>query len=161
MQRTLRLTLLFSAVLLACVSGCGTDVRIADGDGDFEFDGVRYHVVWSAHEGRVAGQKSDVSCLIFYRDDSIRKTLSQIHNRDNVSVTVNPEWGQFIAKTETLYFLQDGKAIFEKSYQELGVDASQLYGHHEDVGNYLKPILEKLIREHVPPQDTEMEEQEE
>ena len=156
MQRTLRLTWLLSAILLACAGGCGTDVRISDGDEYFEVDGVGYRMVWSAHAGRVEGQKSDVSCLILYRDNLVRKTLSMIHNRDNVSMTVKPEWGQLIAKTETCYFLQDGKAIFEKSYQELGIDTSRLNTKNKDeVLAYLQPILEPLIREHVQPQETE------
>jgi helix-turn-helix protein len=76
-------------------------------------------------------------------------------------VTLHSDGKKVDAKTETLYFIQDKKIVFEKSYKELGIYASLLSDDLEVMRDYLQPILEKLIREHVRPQETETEEQEE
>ncbi len=55
-------------------------------------------------------------------------------------------------KTETLYYVRDGKIAVIKTYQELGIDAQKMNADNEEVLDYLQPILEKLIRENVPKQ---------
>jgi len=60
-----------------------------------------------------------------------------------------------IAKNNTLYFIQDNKIILENSYQELGIDAQRLNSDLNTMLVYLIPILEKLIRENVQPQEKE------
>jgi len=56
-----------------------------------------------------------------------------------------------------VYFLDNDKIVFQKSYEELGIESSVL-PNHDEASRKLRPILETLIREHVPPQETEMEE---
>ena len=161
MQRTLRWTLLLSAIVLAC--GCDSKPRLwGELDGHpLEVDGVQYIVKWST---------------VINRQEQIALSFVTCH-RVNVSVlypawertgdtfigTVRPTIGKDIStKSETLYFACDQHTVFEKTYQELGIDASRLNTENDDeVLAYLQPILEKLIREHVPPQDSETEEQEE
>ena len=105
-----------------------------------------------------------LSCLLLSRTDPVSARMiswsfdgfSETHI---VTFPVNDE--KVDAKTEILYFIQDGKIIFEKSYKELGIDVSRITtGRNDGLLTYLRPILEKLIREHVQPQDTETEEQE-
>ena len=88
---------------------------------------------------------------------------SMAHNsqQDSYLATIYSDGKNSDAKDETLYYTLDGSKVFEKSYQELGIDASLLTANTDDMLTYLQPILEKLIREHVQPQDTETEEQEE
>jgi len=64
-------------------------------------------------------------------------------------------------KTDTLYLIQKGKIVFEKRYRELGIDASRLSDDNVLVLEYLRPILEQMIREHIQPLEPEMEEEEE
>jgi len=56
----------------------------------------------------------------------------------------------------SVYFVDDGKIVFQKSYEELGFEVSDASGPIGD-SRRLQPILEKMIREHVQPQEPEME----
>ena len=56
-----------------------------------------------------------------------------------------------------VYFVDDGKVIFRKSNEELGIDVSDTQSAFDQ--SNLNLILEQMIREHVPPQETEMEEE--
>ena len=56
-----------------------------------------------------------------------------------------------------VYFVDNGIIIVQKSFEELGIDVSNL--RHAFDRTRLRPILENLIREHVKPQAHEMEEQ--
>ena len=57
-----------------------------------------------------------------------------------------------------VYFLDNDKIVFQKSYEELGIESSVL-PNHDEASRKLYPILETLIREHVPLQETEMKEE--
>ena len=72
---------------------------------------------------------------------------------------MHPDSEKVVAKTESVYIIQDKnkKIVLEKGYQELGIDASRLSTDLIEMRDYLQPILEKLIRENVPPQKHEME----
>ena len=65
---------------------------------------------------------------------------------------------EVVSKTDTLYFIQGGE-IVEKNYRDLGIDAQKINAHHNAILGYLRPILEKMIRENLPPQEAEMEEE--
>ena len=79
---------------------------------------------------------------------------------DKTFVSTHPDGEKVFAKTDTLYFVQEGKIVFEKTYQELGIDASRLnIDSSREILDYLLPILEKLIRENEQPPKPEMEEQ--
>ena len=125
---------------------------------EFEVDGTKYWVNRYAdvnRQGRVA------SSSLFVSLRSERKGASTEYNsqRGTTIVRMNIDGKRVVAKTDTLYFFQDGKILFEKRYQELGIDAQKLNGHcPTEMLEHLRPILETLIREHVPPQVTEMEE---
>ena len=54
-----------------------------------------------------------------------------------------------------VYFIADGKVVAQKSNEELGFNFSE----PKYVGSSLQPIYEKLIRENVPPQEPETEEE--
>ena len=56
-----------------------------------------------------------------------------------------------------VYFIDNGKIVFQKSHEKLGIDVSDHW--HAFDSDKLYPILETLIRENVPPQETEMEEE--
>ena len=55
-----------------------------------------------------------------------------------------------------VYFLDDGKVVFQKSNEELGIDVSNPERAFDKKN--LLPILKQLIRENVQPQEPEMEE---
>ena len=162
MQRTLRLTLLLSAILLTCVSGCGGENQQKIFTGSWPLvtiDDVQYQVDWNEYINR-RGQRA-FSCLLFYplRTD-VEPFYSMAHNsqQDSYLATIYSDGKNSDAKTETLYYTLDGSKVFEKTYQELGIDASLLTTNKDDMLIYLQPILKKLIREYVP-QDSETEEQ--
>jgi aspartate aminotransferase-like enzyme len=80
-------------------------------------------------------------------------------------VTLSTDEGDVVAKANTFYFVRDGQIVFAKGYHELGIDASRItnIGSKENKKfdyDYLRPILENLIREHVQPQEAEREGQE-
>jgi len=56
------------------------------------------------------------------------------------------------------YFVNAGGIVRQKSYEELGIDASDPMRAFREQN--LLPILEPLIRGRVPPQEPEMEEME-
>ena len=78
---------------------------------------------------------------------------------DRNFVPMRPNSEKVFVKTDTLYFVQEGQIIFEKNYQELGIDAERLNANSEAILEYLRPILETLIRENVQPQESDMEEE--
>ena len=57
-----------------------------------------------------------------------------------------------------VYVVDDGKIVFQKSYEELGFEVSDASNPIGDKRR-LQPILEQLIRKHIHPQEPEMEEQ--
>jgi len=160
MQRTLRWTLLFSAILLAC--GCDSKPGYWGklDDHPLEVDGVQYIVKWSTAINRQ--EQIVLSFVTCHRVNAGELYPAWERTDDTFIGTVRPIVGKEIsAKLETLYFAYDQHTVFEKTYQELGIDVSKLQtDNDDDVLAYLRPILETLIREHVQPQDTETEEQE-
>ena len=56
-----------------------------------------------------------------------------------------------------IYFIDNERIVFQKSNEELGIDASDF--RKTFTNRKLRPILETLIREHVQPQEPEMEEE--
>jgi hypothetical protein len=160
MQRTLRLTLLLSVILLTCAGGCTDRGQILPRTAKFDIDGVQYYMHWIdvCCSYLVLHQvNTDIPVIHEYYRDSVE--YGYYHERFCEAVGVD---GNVIVKANTLYLIQDNKLMLEKSYQELGIDASRLNIENSDeVLAYLQPILEILIREHVQPQDMETEEQEE
>ena len=76
-------------------------------------------------------------------------------NSNNENLTVKETIGgkEIVLQPNTLYFFRRDEKLFEKEYQELGIDAQQLTDDQEKIRDYLQPILEKLIRENVSPQE--------
>jgi hypothetical protein len=157
MQKILRWTLL--AFLLACVVGCNTHHGVIGGI-LFEVDGVEY----KAQRYVNLDQNSRVvsSILTVGLPTQLRGCGTNFTSRGETIVTLHLDGGneQTISKTHTLYFVQDGKIAFEKGFQELGIDESRLNADTDKILEYLRPILENLIREHVQPQEAEREGQE-
>ena len=159
MQRTLRLILLFSAILLACVSGCGgRHTRSVAVPGFVVVDDVVCIVHWCVE---IVWQK-ERSLLVYITLKHQSTQIPYTHVMGNTVVDTFHLGGEdIIAKNEVVYFIHNDKIIFEKTFQELGIDLSrfktddfrELSDH--TLRDYLQPILENLVREHVPPQDTE------
>jgi len=142
--------------VLLGVSGCERGVRHASNGWGFETDGIQYHVSW--HRGGVERQGHfDLSFLAVYFDNPM--TIAYGSHRGKVFVPMHPDCEKVVAKTETIYFIKDKKIVLEKKYQELGIDASRLSADQNEMREYLLPILENLIREHIRPQEPEMEEE--
>jgi len=177
MQRTLRLTLLLSAVLLACMSGCGNSEDSSSTSTlwseRFDVDGVLYLVTWNTESNRIGQREQAVFSTLLL--DCLNATQIANLNADRAFVHwrySNNFWktktlslylpdGEIVpAKKEMLYFIRDNEIVFEKTYHELGINVSHFSPGRVIPSDYLQPILENLVREHVQPQDSETEEQE-
>ena len=149
---------LLVAMLVVCAVGCAEQYRSSFSETmEFEVDSVQYHAechMWKNRQGQVSA-----SFLTCYRP--FYPIIKTHHSRpDKTFVSTHPDGEKVIAKVDTLYFVQDGKIVFEKTYQELGIDVSRLnVDGNRAILDYLLPILEKLIRENVRPPKPEMEEQ--
>ena len=161
--------LLLATSLLVGVGGCGkqhtwglVEYRT------LEVDHVEYRIIWAAkidQRGRYTFSTLIVSPLAEAAWVGIGSALVP-QNVQSVSLQVDDGAGVY-AKTNTLYFMrsnwpaeQNGRIVLEKEYLELGIDASRMNTDFRATFDYLCPILEKIIRENVPPQNYEMEEEE-
>ena len=136
--------------------------RLVSHTSSFELGGVRYNFDICAYWD----PPLDSTSLIIAPSNFEFSVSSVAHTRSSRNSTYAVIYvgaGEIRAKPDTLYFVQDGKIEIEKSYQELGIDASRLTGFmngRNEIGDYLhylQPILEQLIHEHVKSQDPEME----
>ena len=150
--------LLLAIALLVGVSGCGKEYpgKSAEESWNIEVDGIQYIVgrrIWT-------DRKEHVVLLSFvYVFRPFEPRVMTFHSRIEKSfLPMRPNGRQIAPKTDTFYFIQDGDVVFEKGYQELGIDASRLNADSEVIADYLRPILETLIRENVPKQEVEIEE---
>jgi len=126
---------------------------------ELEVDGTKYWVQRFAdinRQGQVASSTLVVTFRAYSRSVGSTEFLSQ---RGTTVVRFRLNDGRVIAKTDTLYFIHEGRIVFEKGFQELGIDASHLGADLEVMLDYLQPILEEVIRENVQPQVPEIEEQ--
>jgi len=155
--------LILATALLVGVGGCDSTNRSQSQYTTiyFDVDGVRYGVGLKKYTDRQGkNTTSFMTCVDpasrtgagFFGDNS-RKTPYREILLDGKKVVVKPE---------TFYYIKDNEIVFEKGYQEIGIDPSRLL---EGVDNeqtlvYLAPILVQLIRENVQPQEPEMEEEE-
>ena len=76
--------------------------------------------------------------------------------REMSILTLHFDENEIIPTTDTLYFMQDGAISFEKKYQELDIVGSRLGANMQEAFDYLRPILESLIHEHVKSQEPEI-----
>ena len=166
MQRVTCLTLL--ATLLVFMVGCGMHGHRSMGE-SFQVDGVS----WSMRcVGFLNSQDGvDGTWLLLYPVDGGSFSIASGPGR---AWRVNTEkiHAKFVPKSDTLYLLQDGKTI-EIGYDDLGIDSEllkakmntpfdkdTLFGEDTTLNtaratmfNYLRPILETLIREHINTQE--------
>jgi len=157
-KRLILLTVALLVFLLFCTDVFVKQHRGLHGGIQFEVDGTKYWVSRCANvdqQGHVASSSLRVS----FRDDQTGGTSEYASRRGTTIVRFHLDGGDVIAKTDTLYFIQNRKIVFEKSYQELGIDASRLNAELDETLDYLQPLLETMIREHVPPQEPETEEE--
>ena len=144
-MRIMRMCLVMAA-LVVCLAGCAKRYGFT-AETLFEVDGVTYRLC--RHYVNVdPGYFVSSSLVIVPHSDcegrlDIRGTFMMIYT-DNKRV---------IAKDGILYFLRHGKIEFEKKYHDLGIEETWLGGDLETVRDYLQPILEDLIRQHVLPQE--------
>ena len=93
---------------------------------------------------------------IYYQDltTAVAKIVDQHIYNDRQAVE-----GEKIADVAFgyVYFIDNKRIIFQKSYAELGIDVVNPKSAFDKEN--LFPILEKMIRENVPPQEDIMEEQ--
>ena len=135
--------------------------RVSSGETDFEVDGIKYGVYRFATIDKQGGGVVASSLVVF--PSACREGLHWHEDycgarRTTLLVIRRVDSGHPVAKTDTLYFMSEGRIVFEKSYQELGIDSQQLNADNEVVLDYLRPILEQLIREHAKSQAPETEE---
>jgi len=148
--------LLCLAVLVIGISGCARDHGYSAGGWIFEVDGVEYSVEWRRGGVERQGQFELSFLTVTHVEYPFSTYSGRLHGK--VIVPMHPDSEKVVAKTETVYFVKDKKIVVEKEYQELGIDASRFSTDWIDMQDYLRPILENLIREHVQPQEPEMEE---
>ena len=128
-----------------------------------EVDGVNY---WAHLQAKMVYEPTRIdstALLVYPTSDWLLLNWFYLTPSFPITLTINEEPPVAI-EVDTLYFVQDGKVVFEKKYQELGIDASRLNvdwndGFKDFYPEYLRPILETLIRENVQPQEPEMEEE--
>jgi len=152
--------ILATALLVGC-SPHGADVFVEQhrgfsGGTGIEVDGTKYTVFLDSdidQQGRVALS----SLMVSLQDEQIRSTSNYNTRRGTTIVQIHVGGQTVVAKTDTLYFVQGERIIFEKEYQELGIDAQRLNADLDDIRDYLRPILEPLIREHIQPQEPDTE----
>ena len=193
MQRTLRLTLLFSVILLV---GCSPAVSSKNppstyasgrwGEDSLIVNGVAYNSVggYAQQDGLIypivlvfpreqhyypvfVYTEQDVKTQIYQQEDWTTVSTYTTY-RDRIVDISTPnhanevEAGEIkIADVDSgyVYFLDESKIVFQKPIKEVGFNATD--PKRVFSSSHLQPILEALIREHVQPQDTETEEQEE
>jgi len=160
--------LILATALLVSAGGCTVRLETSGfnsyhaGSTTFEVDSALTHVGW--HTLVEKEQEKIILSFVTLQHpySGPKKTTSHrgVHWGDVPEETLPLDGKKIVAKTETLYFIRDNRIILEKKYPELGIDASRLNADNKAVLDYLRPILEKMIRENVPPQETEMEEEE-
>jgi len=150
--------ILFATALLIGVGGCTKTYQPPQGvESIFEIDDVQYSVVWYECTDR---ERQIASSFLIVNLGTKLIVLTEYHTNssgDKGIWTMYSPHESIIAKPETLYFVRDLEIVFENGYQELGIDASRLSADLDEMRDYLQPILEQLIRENVPPQESEME----
>ena len=153
--------ILLVIVLLVVVRGCAEHhermqyKRMSIGT-LIEVDGVVCSVSLNAPVDR-QGQFDYSILLVTLSGEGISVGSSSLNERIMWLVLDDDKDDKMLAEKDTLYLVQEGKIVLEKTYRELGIDASRLSTDWIDMLNYLRPILEPLIREHVQPQEPEME----
>ena len=148
------------AALVVCLTGCMSH-SVSSGETDFEVDGTKYGVYRFATVDKQGGGVVTSSLLVC--PSACREGLHWHVDPCPMQgktflILRQAKPGHPAAKTDTLYFMREGRVVFEKSYQELGIDAQQLNADNEVALDYLRPILANLIREHAKPQAPETEE---
>ena len=150
--------LLVFATLLTCLIGCAKQHQGLAGGIVFEVDGVEYWIYRHAdvdRQGRVASS----ILLVSFRSEQVGGSTQYASYRGTTEVSLYLDGEKIIATPNTLYFIQNKQTVFQKRYKELGIDARQLNADLAVMSEYLQPILEQLIREHVKSQEPEVEEQ--
>jgi len=156
--------LILATALLIGVGGCTYEYGSRGGDIDFRVDDTRYRLHFLVNLDRHKRIVSSSILVIPHVD------LAQMHlfgptgnmpRRSTPAARLRLDGVEMTTKTDTLYLIQKGKIVFEKRYRELGIDASRLSDDNVLVLEYLRPILEQMIREHIQPLEPEMEEEEE
>ena len=140
---------------MLCVSGCGKEQDNFHFAANIVVDGKSYPLYFNADVDR----KGRVTASLLRIRPTFGNSYLEIASSRGTTFTkwiVNGE--DIVAKTETLYYFHDG-VVLEKTYQELGIDLRQMNADAKEILRYLLPILEKLIRENVQPQEPEREEQ--
>ena len=149
---------LSAVALLVCASGCtGQYHHSFAGITRFEIDDVWYTVEYDADLDRQGNVVT--SSFWIYRLGHGPNRWSIKFGSGTTIRTWNIEGKDVVAKTDTLYFFREGKIALEMAYRDLGIDAQQIKHDINDTRDYLYPILEKLIRENVQPQEPETEEE--
>jgi hypothetical protein len=154
MQRILCLTL-----LLVCAMGCTKPQEsvqaYASSGGSFNVDGIWYYGQLSAAIGRQRHVVSSSIVIWLNSERQLSTRWSATPHRTLVVYGADEE--KTVIKADTLYFFQEGKVAWGKAYRELGIESEKLTVPVNINCDYLQPILEKLIRENVKSQETEME----
>ena len=149
--------LILATILLVGVIGCKQPPsKFLSGGVEFEVDGTKYWVYRHADVDRHERVVSS-SLIVSLHGGRIGGSSEYSSRRGTTIVQIYDGGQKVVAKTDTLFFIQDEKIVFEKKYQELGIDAQRLNANLVEMRDDLFPILEKMIRENVQPQKSERE----
>ena len=158
-MRRIQYWTLLAVILLVCASFFTTQHNGLSDRIVFEVDGVKYWVRRYADIDR-KGRVATSSLVVHLHSERGPSDSSNYSSQRGTTITTwNVGGKKVVVKTDTLYFFREGKIVLETKYQDLDIDAQRLNADLEEVRDYLYPILEKLIRENVPPQEPETEEE--
>jgi HPt (histidine-containing phosphotransfer) domain-containing protein len=109
--------LILATALLIGAGGCDECIHRSSTDGmRFEIDGVEYSVEWTRGGAERQGQFELSFLTVTHVDYPMTTYYGQ--DRGKIIVPMHPDSEKVVAKTETVYFVQDKRIIFEKGYQE-------------------------------------------
>jgi len=140
--------------LLVSVGGCAKQpqesitIWVSSG-ASFDVDEIMYYGELGA---ALDNQGNVVSSSIVISPNSERISFADASGALNGKPTcvLDKTTGKkIITKKETLYYLQGGQIAFEKEYLDMGIDAQKITVPINILSDYLRPIFEQLIREHV------------
>ncbi len=161
--KSIALQIMFVLLLAILTSGCKPGQPIATGEQtSFEVDGVMYCLHWQVGNPKVHDCSS---CLMVIPESD--------HGIAALGTGGSPRPGRYmtfichgansvLSRANTVYYVTNKGIEFSKTYAELGIDAA-FFDRWNSIGTQsvlaeVQPALEKMIREHVTPKETETKE---
>ena len=157
MKKINSLRFLIVLMVVGLTVGCAKQCQEVLGELEImKLDGENYSVSLAYLKVDSQGHVISSSTMVWPYDEKDTGLRVTPHSAQEPKIaTIKVDGKERAAKPDTLYFLRDGKIKFEKEYRDLEIDIPSL-----NAGGlvYLRPILEKVIRENVTPQEDTTEE---